>query len=98
MECNIAEESQHVENIRIWFDSIKRIEVENQDQLIQDAVIKLNRWTNLTDSVDAHYYRFILKFIQAIDGSTLAEGELPKLLRELKQKAASKYNRTVIHH
>lgn len=73
MEDNIAEESQHVGNIRIWFDSIKRIEVENQDQLIQDAVIKLNRWVNLTDSVDAHYYRFILKFIQAIDGSTLAE-------------------------
>lgn len=95
MEDNIAEESQHVGNIRIWFDSIKRIEVENQDQLIQDAIIKLNRWVSLTDSVDAHYYRFILKFIQAIDGSTLAEKELPKLLRELKQRAASKYNRTV---
>ena len=98
MEDNIAEESQHAGNIRIWFDSIKRIEVENQDQLIQDAVIKLNKWVNLTDSVDAHYYRFVLKFIQAIDGSTLAERELPKLLRELKQRAASKYNRTVPQH
>ena len=55
MEDNIAEESQHVGNIRIWFDSIKQIEVENQDQLMQDAIIKLNRWINLTDSVDAHY-------------------------------------------
>lgn len=98
MEDNIAEENHHVGNIRIWFDSIKQIEVENQDQLIQDAVIKLNRWVNLTDSVDAHYYRFILKFIQAVDGSTLSEGELPKLLRELKQKAANKYNRTVPQH
>ena len=61
MEDNIAEESQHVGNIRIWFDSIKQIEVENQDQLMQDAIIKLNRWINLTDSVDAHYYRFVLK-------------------------------------
>lgn len=66
--------------------------------LIQDAIIKLNRWVNLTDSVDAHYYRFILKFIQAIEGSTLAEGELPKLLRELKHTAANKYNRTVPQH
>lgn len=98
MEDNIAEENQHVGNIRIWFDSIKRIEIENQDQLIQDAVIKLNRWVNLTDSVDAHYYRFILKFIQAIEGSTLAEGDLPKLLRKLKEKAMSKYNRTVPQH
>ena len=95
MEDNIAEESQHVGNIRIWFDTIKRLEVENQDQLMQDAVIKLNRWVSITDSVDAHYYRFVLKFIQSINGSTLAEGELPKLLRELKQKAASQYNRTV---
>ena len=98
MECNISEENQHVENIRIWFDSIKQLEVENQDQLIQDAIIKLNRWVNLTDSVDAHYYRFVLKFIQTIDGSMLAEGELPKLLRELKQKSTSKYNRTVTQH
>ena len=98
MEDNIAEESQHVGNIRIWFDSIKQIEVENQDQLMQDAIIKLNRWINLTDSVDAHYYRFVLKFIQAIDGSTLAEKDLPKLLRELKQRAASKYNRTIPQH
>ena len=98
MEDNISEDSQHVGNIRIWFDSIKRLEVDNQDQLINDALIKLNRWVSLTDSVDAHYYRFILKYIQAIDGSTLAEGELPKLLRELKQKAASKYNRTIPQH
>ena len=98
MEDNIAEESQHVGNIRIWFDSIKQLEIDNQDQLIQDAIIKLNRWINITDSVDAHYYRFILKFIQAINGSTLAESKLPKLLRELKQKATNKYNRTVPQH
>ena len=94
MEANIAEENDHVGNIRIWFDSIKRIEVDDQDHLLQDAVIKLNRWVALTDSVEAHYYRFMLKFIQAAEGSMFAEGELPKLLRELKQKAASKYNRT----
>ena len=98
MEDNIAEENQHAGNIRIWFDTIKRLEVENQDQLMQDAVIKLNRWVSITDSVDAHYYRFVLKFIQSMNGSTLAEGELPKLLRELKQKAATQYNRTVPQH
>ena len=98
MESNIAEDSYHVGNIRIWFDSIKQIDEDNQDELIQDAIIKLNRWVNITDSVEAHYYRFILKFIQATNGSTLAERELPKLLRELKQKSASKYNRTVPRH
>jgi len=42
MEDNIAEENQHVGNIRIWFDSVKYLEFDNQDQLIQDAIIKLN--------------------------------------------------------
>lgn len=98
MEENMAEESNHVGNIKIWFDAIKHLEVENQEKLVQDAVIKLNRWVNLTDSVEAHYFRFVLKFIQAIEGSSLSASELPKLLRELKQKSASKYNRTAVQH
>lgn len=98
MEDNIAEENQHIGNIRIWFDSVKYLEFDNQDQLIQDAIIKLNRWVNLTDAVEAHYYRFILKFIQAKDGSMLAERELPKLLKEMKNKAMNKYNRTAVQH
>ncbi len=98
MEDNIAEENQHVGNIRIWFDSVKYLDFDNQDQLIQDAIIKLNRWVNLTDAVEAHYYRFILKFIQAKDGSMLAERELPKLLKEMKNKAMNKYNRTAVQH
>ena len=98
MEENMAEESNHVGNIKIWFDAIKHLEVENQEELMQDAVIKLNRWVNLTDSVEAHYFRFVLKFIQAIEGSSLSASELPKLLRELKQKSASKYNRTAVQH
>lgn len=42
--------------------------------------------------------RVVLKFIQAINGSILAESELPKLLRELKQKSMNLYNRTVPQH
>lgn len=98
MEDNIAEESLHVGNIRMWFDSIKHLQFDNQDQLIQDAIIKLNRWVSLTDAVEAHYYRFILKFFQAKDGSMLAEEELPKLLKEMKNKAMNKYNRTAVQH
>ena len=98
MEDNMAEESKHSGNIRIWFEAIKKIQIDNQDSLIMDAVIKLNRWVSLTDSVEAHYYRFILKFIQAIEGSSLAEGELPKLLREMKMKSINLYNRTAAQH
>lgn len=98
MEDNMIEESQHAGNIRLWFDAIRKYKVENQEALIMDAINKLNRWIALTDSVEAHYYRFVLKFIQAIDGSSLAESELPKLLRELKQRSMNLYNRTVPQH
>lgn len=98
MEDNISEDKQHVGNIRIWFDAVKRLEVENQDDLMYDAIVKLNQWISITDSADAHYYRFVLKCIQSIMGSTLAESDLPKLLRELKQKSATLYNRTIPRH
>lgn len=98
MEDNMTEENNHSGNIRIWFDTIRKCDVGNQDTLLMDAIIKLNKWIALTDSVEAHYYRFILKFIQAINGSALAESELPKLLRELKAKSLNLYNRTATQH
>ena len=94
MEENMVEESQHAGNIRLWFEAICKYKVENQETLIMDAINKLNRWIALTDSVEAHYYRFVLKFIQAINGSSLAESELPKLLRELKQKSINLYRKS----
>ena len=58
MEDNMVVESQHTGNIRLWFDAICKYKVENQETLIMDAINKLNRWISLTDSVEAHYYRF----------------------------------------
>lgn len=98
MEDNMLEESSQSGNIRIWFDAIKKIKVDNQDAVIMDAIIKLNKWITLTDSIEAHYYRFILKFLQALYGSSLAANELPKLLREMKNKSINLYNRTVPQH
>ncbi|MBD5448889.1 MAG: hypothetical protein HDR28_01765 [Lachnospiraceae bacterium] len=98
MQENMDEESTQTGNIRLWFEAIKRLEIVDQGTLIMDAIIKLNRWITLTDSVEAHYYRFVLKFIQAMQGSSLAENELPKLLRELKSKSVNLYNRTVPQH
>ena len=97
MEDNIACEN-NVGNIRLWFDSIKQLQLENQDEVMQDAIIKLDKWIALEDSTEAHYYRFILTFIKAHEGSNLAKDALPKLLRDLKNKSKSKYNRTTIQY
>lgn len=98
MEDNIADNENQAGNIRIWFDSIMKLESENQESIIMESIIKLNKWITLTDDVEAHYYRFVLKFIQAKNGSTLAEKDLPKLLRELKNKSINMYNRTTPQH
>ena len=65
MEDNMVVESQHTGNIRLWFDAICKYKVENQETLIMDAINKLNRWISLTDSVEAHYYRFSEVFAKA---------------------------------
>lgn len=98
MEDNMIVDSNQPANIRIWFDAVMKLESDSPDAIVQDAMIKLNRWVSLTDAVEAHYYRFILKFMQAKDGSELAAEELPKLLSKLKNKSISLYNRTTIHH
>ena len=98
MEENMIEETQHSGNIRLWFEAIMKLQYDNQETLIMDAIIKLDRWVAISDSVEAHYYRFVLKFIQAVNGSELAKSDLPKLLRELKSKSNTLFNRTATQH
>ena len=98
MESNMLEDPDNPANIRIWFEAIQRLNVENPEELMWDAMSKLNRWVALTDSVEAHFYRFILKFLQALEGSSRAEEDLKKLLRELKTKSANEYNRTATRY
>lgn len=97
MQQNIYDEPQKSGNIRIWFDAIRQLKTDTPDNILDDAIIKLNSWVLSSGSIEAYYYRFILKFIKAIDGSTSAENELPRLLRDLKNKAVHMQNRTVIH-
>ncbi|MBQ4901148.1 hypothetical protein KB559_20095 [Paenibacillus sp. Marseille-P2973] len=97
MQENLYEEKSEPENIRIWFNAIRWLKSDNPDEVIDDAIIKLNTWAHSTGSVEAYYYRFILKFLKALDGSTAAEQELPRLLRELKSKTERMHNSTIIH-
>lgn len=98
MEKNMIEDPDNPANIRYWFEAIMRLDVDDPDELIRDAISKLNRWVFLTDSIESHFYRFILKFLQALQGSSRAEEDLRGLLRELKAKAANEYNRTSIRY
>lgn len=95
MEENIEIEPEKTGNIRIWFSAIRKLKTNRPDDVLAESVIKLNRWVNLADSPEAHFYRFIAKFLQAYNGSRLAEQELPKLLVQMKEKTRKLFNRTI---
>lgn len=97
MEENIYEEPKKSGNIRIWFNAIRKQKSDNPEIILDDAIIKLNSWVMLTGEIDAYYYRFILKFIKAVEGSVAAQRELYKLLRELKSQAEHLPNKTTIY-
>ena len=98
MESNMIEEPDNPANIRYWFEAIMRMRVDDPDKLVRDAISKLNRWVALTDSIEPHFYRFILKFLQAQQGSTRAQEDAKGLLRELKARASNEYNRTSMRY
>lgn len=79
MQQNIFDEPNKSENIRIWFDAIRKLKTDKPENILDDAIVKLNGWVLTTGTIDSYYYRFILKFIKAI---AAAKAELPKLLRE----------------
>jgi hypothetical protein len=96
MEKNISVEPHKGNNIRIWFNAIRDYKTDNPLDLLDDAIIKLNGWIRETDTIEAHYYHFILTFIKAINGSTHHEQQLPILLGRLQFKANNSSNSTKI--
>lgn len=96
MESNIMAEPERPGNIRIWFNAIRHLKTKRPDAVLSDTASKLTRWVALADSPEAHFYRFVIKFLQAYSGSHLAEQELPKLLTAMKEKTGKLYNRTIV--
>lgn len=96
MEENIVIEPHKGNNIRIWFNAIRAYKTDDPLELLDNAIIQLNGWIRETDTIEAHYYHFILTFIKAINGSTNDEHQLPILLNRLQFKANNSSNSTKI--
>ncbi len=96
MERNILEEPNNASNYRLWFGSVRKLKVLSPETLLADALIKLNKWVMETDTPEAWYYRFVLTYIQAIEGSVRAQGVLPKLVKELRERTDHLEGRTII--
>lgn len=99
MADNMQEDSTNPTNIRIWFNAITHIKSEDPDDMLRQAIIKLNEWVALSENnIEAHFYRYILTFIQAIEGITDAESRLPGYLIKLQGLASNLANKTAIRY
>ena len=97
MEQNIVQEPNNGANIRIWFNALRKIDDENADIVLDDALQKLATWKQIGDNLEAYYYYFVLMCIKAIEGSSRAEAVIPELQEELKVKTAHMPNNRVIY-
>lgn len=95
MEKNMAEEPENTSNIRTWFNAIIHIKSDDPDDMLRQAIIRLNEWVALSEhNVEAHYYRYILTFIQAVEGITDAESRLPTYLIKMRNLSGKLVDRT----
>ena len=98
MTDNMREDPSNSCNIRVWFNAILHIKSANPEEMLRQAIIRLNEWVTISDNVEAHFYRYVLTFIQAIEGITDAESRLPGYLLKLKALSNNMLNRTSFHY
>lgn len=99
MRENITEEPENESNIRIWFKAILHQKTEDPRDTLRQAVQLLNQWISNDDkNLEAHFYRFVLTFIEAIEGITGAESRLQKYQSRMKELAKDRPNRTAIRY
>lgn len=98
MTDNMREDPSNPSNIRVWFNAILHIKSKNPDEMLREAIIRLNEWVTISNNVEAHFYRYVLTFIQAVEGITDAENRLPGYLLKLKALSNNMLNRTGFHY
>ena len=97
MERNIDQEPNNEANIRIWFNALRYLETNSPELFLDEALSKLAVWKSIGGNREAYYYYFILICIKAIENSSMAESQIPLLLRELKDKTKNMPNKNVIY-
>ena len=99
MEENLRYEPDIGANIRIWFQAVCRLNVEDPGRLLTTATIRLNEWvTQSNHNLEAHFCRYIVTFIRAVEGSGEAEEHLKEYQEEMQRLAENSHiqNRTKV--
>lgn len=103
MEDNFDEDSSTNANFRIWFKALRAINVKDSNVIseLEDTLLKLEKWTYEPNaSVDAFYYKYIVKFILtfedgSLDGNADVREELSQMLQELINSSEKIPKRTI---
>ena len=90
MEDNLEEEPGDDRNVRLWFLAAKRSPSVSLDL----AVERLTYWAERTNSLDANYYLYSVRTLQALDGDPLASAAAEQRLARCKELARGLTNRT----
>ena len=90
MEENMREEPSSDHNIRLWFRAIRF----SSRQDVDVALDRLANWKALGDSVEAHFYLYVLHALKAIDGSMIERERSVELIQMSRARARSQRNRT----
>ena len=77
-EKNLAEEPASDANLRIWFRAARLIGRVSVDRATETLGLRKLRWS----SIDTLYYLYILKFLQADEGSLSMTNEARELMAE----------------
>lgn len=89
---NMNEEPDNEKDLRLW---VRAVRLASNTPSIESVIERVVYWRANTTALDATYYLYVLKAIQAIEGSNLALDEALRYREECSRKAQFLRNRTI---
>jgi hypothetical protein len=89
---NMKEEPDNEKDLRLW---VRAVRIASNTPSIESVIERVVYWRANTTALDATYYLYVLKAIQAIEGSNLALDEALRYREECSRKAQFRRNRTI---
>ena len=97
LERNMAKEPENEANVGMWINALRARDTDQPEDLIDQALIKLDALKSTGKNMDALYYYFALTCVKAIENSSVAASKVPYLLKELKDKCRNMQNKYVVY-
>ena len=92
LQDNMLEEPRNDRNLSLWIQAVRRVP---KATTLDSVIDKLSGWRAQSDSLDSHYYVYILHALKAMEGSPLSVAAAAQAIEECKRKSYSRRNRTM---